>query len=242
MKEVKEMFTVRVPNDAAPRAAATGAAWLFLLCALLSPQALAQHSHVHDQHAADPHPPRAGEAPRAASSKRPGVIEVGAARLEISDAEVLDQNGRRVRFYSDLIKGKVVVINFFFTSCTLVCPMQGRALARLQTQLAERLGEEVFFISVSRDPETDTPKRLRLWGKNFGVGRGWTLVTGKEGVMAKLVRDFTGAGLGGQMHAPILLIGNDRTGVWTQAEGLSPAQELVKIIDEVSDPAGSAAR
>lgn len=240
------MFTVRVPNDAV-RSAATGArsavaAWLFLLCALLSPQALAQHGHVHDQHAAGPHPPRAGEAPRASSSKRPGVIEVGAARLEIPDVEVLDQSGRRVRFYSDLIKGRVVVINFFFTSCTLVCPIQGRALARLRTQLAERLGEEVFFISVSRDPETDTPERLRLWGKDFDVGRGWTLVTGEEGVMTKLVQDFTGASLGGQMHAPILLIGNDRTGIWTQAEGLSPARDLINVIDKVSDPAGSAVR
>jgi protein SCO1/2 len=158
-------------------------------------------------------------------------------RIEIPDVEVLDQDGRKVRFYSDLIKDKVVVISFFFTSCTFVCPPQARALAKLKSSLTERFGKEVFFISVSKDPEIDTPARLKTWGGQFGAGGGWTLVTGEQGVMKRLVWDFTGEGLGQQMHSPILLIGNDRTGVWTEAEGLSAPEEVVKEIDKVARPA-----
>jgi cytochrome oxidase Cu insertion factor (SCO1/SenC/PrrC family) len=225
-------------SHARPRGRSRGrrravAASLFLLCALLPPQALAQHQHAHGPHT---HAPRREEVPPPASAARPGVIEIGRARLDIPDVEVLDQDGRRVRFYTDLIKGRVVVMNFFFTSCTLVCPIQGRALARLRGRLGGRLGKEVFFISVSQDPATDTPERLKLWGADYAVGPGWTLVTGEEGVMTKLVRDFTGSNLGGQYHSPILLIGNDRTGRWEAAEGLSAPEELVKTIDRISGP------
>jgi protein SCO1/2 len=207
-----------------------------LLCAASPLGARAQHQH-HEQHDATEAATRAAPQPKALTKGRPGVVEVGSVRIEIPDTEVLDQDGRRVRFYSDLIKGKVVVMTFFFTSCTLVCPPQGRALAKLKSSLAERFGKEVFFISVSKDPETDTPARLKSWGAQFGAGGGWTLVTGEQSVMKRLVWDFTGEGLGQQMHSPILLIGNDRTGVWTEAEGLSAPEEVIKEIDKVAGPA-----
>ena len=212
-----------------------------LLCTLPPPRTLAQHQH-HER--PDPGGAAARGAIRAKASAegRPGVVEVGSVRIEIPDVEVLDQDGRKVRFYSDLIKNRVVVISFFFTSCTLVCPPQGRALAKLKASLSERFGNEVFFISVSKDPETDTPQRLKTWAGQFGAGGGWTLVTGGTSVMERLVWDFTGEGLGQQMHSPILLIGNDRTGVWTEAEGLSAPEEVIKEIDKVARPAEQSSR
>jgi protein SCO1/2 len=168
------------------------------------------------------------------TSGRPGVIEMGSVRLEIPDPWVFDQDGRRVRFYSDLIKDRVVVVSFFFTKCTVVCPPQTGALVKLQARLAARLGREVFLVSVTRDPATDTPQHLKRWGEGAGVLPGWTLVTGDEGVMSRLVADFTGANLGQEMHNSILLIGNDRTGTWTTAEALSGTERLLGVIDRVS--------
>lgn len=231
-EEVKKVKTVRRLNNLPT--------WLLLLCALAPPPALAQHQHAHDQHKTAA--PRREQQKQTSSTKGPGVIEVGSTRLTIPDVEVLDQEGQKVRFYSDLIKGKVVVINFFFTSCTLVCPIQGRALAKLQTRLEGRLGKEVFFISITKDSATDTPARLKSWAADYNVGPGWTLVTGEEGTMTKLVRDFTGEGPGGQLHSPVLIIGNDRTGVWKEAEGLAPPEELVKVIASVSDSAEGSQR
>lgn len=207
---------------------------LFLFCAVASPSVCAQHEHAHDHGAAAPH---GGQPTQASLAKGPGVIAVGPARVALADVEVLDQDGRQLRFYSDLFKGRVVVVSVFFTSCTLVCPMQARVLTRLKAELGPRLGRDVFFISISRDPETDTPARLKRWGTAYGVGPGWTLVTGKQFVMNKLLLDFTGGGPGSQLHSPVLLIGNDRTGVWTATDGLAPIAELIKVIDKVSSGA-----
>lgn len=194
----------------------------------------------HEHHTAPPPAARGVNRPETTAKRGPGVVAVGRARFEIPDVKVSDQRGREARFYSDLIKGRVVVISFFFTSCTLVCPIQGRALAKLQARLGPRAGKDVFLISVSKDPRNDTPARLNRWGAEFGVAPGWTLVTGAEGVMKGLVWEFIGEPLGQQLHNPFVLIGNDRTGAWLEADGLSTPEELVELIDGISAPAASA--
>ena len=166
--------------------------------------------------------------------KTPGRVELPLKSFEIPDSLFVDQNEKRVKFYSDLVKGKVVVINFFFTTCRDVCPMQGRAMTKLKTSLGERLGRDVFFISVSKDPANDTPERLTQWARNYGVGSGWTLLTGDASVIEKLLWDFSGERLGQEMHESLVIIGNDRTGVWTSADGLLLTEDLVKAIDGVA--------
>lgn len=95
-------------------------------------------------------------------------------------------------------------------------------------------GLDVFFVSISRDPETDAPERVRRWGADYSAGPGRTLVTCEQGLMSKLVRDFTGEGLGREMHSASLLNCNDRTGVWTETEGLFSPEALINVIDMVA--------
>lgn len=165
---------------------------------------------------------------------KPGVIKVGSNEVAIPDVKVMDQNGRKVRLYSDVFKGRVVVVSFFFTSCTLVCPLQGEVLAKLRTVLGKKLGSEVFLVSISKDPKNDTPRRLRMWAKQFGVGPGWTLVTGTEAAMSEVLWALIGSQPNQQLHSPVLLVGNDRTGVWETAAGLSSPGKIVDVIDRVS--------
>ena len=139
-----------------------------------------------------------------------------------------------MRFYSDLIRGKVVVLSFFFTSCVNVCITQGANLERLQALLPDRIGKEVFFISVSRDPATDTPARLRRWGRTFGVGRGWVLVTGDKSKVDQLVSDLSSESADRGDHSPFLLIGNDMTGVWTLGYGFADPADLLRAINKVA--------
>lgn len=167
-------------------------------------------------------------------NSRPGAITVGAAQIPIPDTPVLDQNGKRWRLYTDLIKDKVVVVSFFFTTCIDACPTQGMSLARLQSRLGERFGKDVFFVSISMDPATDTPERLKKWADAYSNKPGWTLVTGDEAHFTKLVHDFTGERLGGATHLPVLLIGNDRTGRWARALPESRTEKLVQLIDSIS--------
>lgn len=158
----------------------------------------------------------------------------GGGRVTIPDLLLRDQEGRNVRFYSDLIQGKVVVLSFFYTSCTYICTRQGKILSNLQSLLGERLGKSVFLISVTTDPARDTPAQLKAWSRGYNIQPGWTLVTGDVSAMNKLLLPFTGNPSGAGMHLPTTIIGNDKTGVWTSGSGNFTPQELLRAVDFVT--------
>ena len=158
----------------------------------------------------------------------------GAGKVQIPDLDVHDQDGRKLRFYSDLIKDKVVVLSFFYTSCTYSCTMQGQTFSKLQSLLGDRLGKSVFLISVTTDPATDSPAQLKSWGKRYNVREGWTLVTGKEAEINKLLLPFTGNRAGAGMHLPATFVGNNRTGLWTSAAGVFEPEALLNAIEFVT--------
>lgn len=162
-------------------------------------------------------------------------ILVGTQDKILPDFKLLDQHGHRLRFYSDLIKDKVVVISFFYTGCEYICLRQGNIFSRLQDEMGNRLGKEVFLISVTMDPETDTPERLKQWGQQHGVKTGWTLVTGKKEEMRRLVGHLTGDPLGKlELHSAFVYIGNDKTDNWTTAYGLDDPKALARKIAEIA--------
>jgi len=165
---------------------------------------------------------------------KPGRIEMPLMSVEIPDIPLRDQNGKNVRLYSDLVKNKVVLVHFFFTRCSDICPMQSRALTKLKTRLGARLGRDVFIVSISKDPLNDTPEELNKWAKLFGVGPGWTLATGDLPVIKKILWDFTGDEVGPGGHESQVYIGNDRTGVWTSTDGLLLTDELVQTLDKIA--------
>lgn len=158
----------------------------------------------------------------------------GVGKIRVPDLELRDQDGQKVRFYSDLIKDKVVVLSFFYTSCNYTCTMQGKTFSRLQSLLGDRLGKSVFLISISIDPANDSPSLLKAWGKRYDAHSGWTLVTGKPAEMTNLLLPFTGNPAGAGMHLPSTFIGNDKTGLWTSASGVFEPQELLNAVDFVT--------
>ena len=160
------------------------------------------------------------------------------ARKWFSDVELLDQDGRKVRFYTDLLKGKTVVLNAFFTTCTSVCPPMNRNLEKVQEALGDRLGRDVFIVSVSVDPETDTPPRLKEYAKRFHARPGWTFLTGKkENVDWALykVGQYVEAK---DDHTTIIVIGNETTGLWKKALGMAKATDLIQIVESVANDKG----
>ena len=152
----------------------------------------------------------------------------------IPDVELLDQDGRTIHFYTDLVKGKVVAVQFIFTTCTTICPPLGATFARVQKELGERAGRDVRLISVSVDPATDTPERMKAWGAKFKAGAGWTFVTGQKPQIDELLRALGASSASPSEHTPALLIGNDLKGQWTRVYGLSRPAVLVKLIDDAT--------
>lgn len=152
---------------------------------------------------------------------------------QIPDVKVYDQNGNLKNFYTDLIKGKTVAINFIFTTCTTICPPLTATFRRVQQDLADR-ALDVQLISISVDPTTDTTKRLRDFAAKFKAGPGWTFVTGDRAGIDSLLQALGAAVANKNDHTPMILIGNDVTGYWTRAYGLSSPSQLLKVITEVA--------
>jgi cytochrome oxidase Cu insertion factor (SCO1/SenC/PrrC family) len=161
-----------------------------------------------------------------------GYAHKGSSKMTIPDVELLDQDGNRVRFYSDLVKGKVVAVQFIFTTCTTICPPLGATFARVQKELGERAGRDVRLISISVDPATDTPERLKAWAAKFHAAQGWTLVTGPKPQVDELLRALGAATASPADHSPTVLVGNDAAGQWTRTYGLASSSVLVKLIGD----------
>jgi cytochrome oxidase Cu insertion factor (SCO1/SenC/PrrC family)/mono/diheme cytochrome c family protein len=163
-----------------------------------------------------------------------------------TDVELVDQNGAKVRFYSDLLAGKVVVINSFFATCSGSCPIMGAAFRKIQTALGDRVGRDVHLVSITVDPETDTPEQLRKFAKAASAGPGWHLVTGTKENVTEALRKLGLLTETKETHTAIVLIGNEPAGVWKKAFGLADADEIVRLVSEVAgerrrDAAGPAA-
>jgi protein SCO1/2 len=149
------------------------------------------------------------------------------------DIPLIDQDGREMRLYSDLMQGKVVVIDVMFTACTGACPIMNSTFAKIQDHLGERLGKDVVLLSISVDPARDTPAKLKEVAARFKARPGWFFLTGrKENVEAALRK------LGQWVETPaahqsLFLIGNDRTGLWKKAFGLAKPEDILPVVDSV---------
>lgn len=156
----------------------------------------------------------------------------GPTKVSIPDATVLDQNGRKLRFYTDLVKDKTIAINFIFTTCTTICPPMTANFARVQKTMMAHGQKDFYLISVSVDPENDTPAKLKAYAEMFQAKPGWTFVTGTRAELQPIWQAFSVyAGGAKQDHAPTVVIGNDALHSWTYASGLTSANKLVAVIE-----------
>jgi protein SCO1/2 len=190
----------------------------------MAPAAAQEDPHAHHhQMAAAPAP------------EKPEVEALG--HLNIPDVPVIDQDGKPRRFYTDLVKGKVVAVNFVFTTCTTICPPMGANFAKLQKLLGDRAGRDIHLISVSVDPSTDTPERMKAWGQKFGAGPGWTRVTGDRAEITRLLKSLGVYTPNISDHSPLVLLGNDARHQWTRAYGLAAPAKLEELISGMAAPA-----
>ena len=158
------------------------------------------------------------------------------------DVNLVTQDGRRVRFYSDLLRGKVVLINFIFTRCKELCPRTTTNMRRVQELLGNEIGRTVHIISITVDPDNDTPAVLKAYAEAAGAGRGWEFLTGDtediESIRRKLGVFDREEDDNPMLHTGMLVYGNERTGKWrgvyVMAKPEVIARSVLKLIDEAS--------
>jgi protein SCO1/2 len=144
------------------------------------------------------------------------------------------QDNRKVRFYDDLIKGKIVAVNLIYTTCKYACPLETARLAQVQRLLGDRMGKDVFFYSITIDPAYDTPAVLKEYAKKFDAGPGWLFLTGTQEDIDLISRK---TGLYSEPnpnspdgHTPHLLVGNEVTGQWLRNSGVDDPRFLATTI------------
>ena len=166
------------------------------------------------------------------------VADNGSDSSHFPNVELTTQDGKKVHFYDDLIKGKIVAIDLIYTTCHYACPLETARLAQVQKKLGDRVGKDIFFYSISIDPEHDTPDVLKAYMEQFHIGPGWTFLTGKKEDIIFLARRlglYTNASVNADGHIPHLLIGNDAIGQWVRSSALDNPSFQARMIGDFLD-------
>jgi protein SCO1/2 len=167
------------------------------------------------------------------------------------------QNGKVVRFYDDLIKDKIVIINFMYTQCKGICETGTANLVQVQKALGDHLGRDVFIYSITLDPEHDTPEVLKAYAENHGVRSGWTFLTGNAEDITTLRNKLGLSNLSPELrrklglaikdakleadqkqHSGMVLIGYDAFNKWEKASITSRPDHILEVIERMKPPVG----
>ncbi len=152
------------------------------------------------------------------------------------------QDGRQVRFYRDLLAGKTVVVHSFFATCHGACPTMLSKMRALQEALGDRLAKDVFLISITVDPATDTAGKLDKLAKSLGAKPGWVFVSGEqrniEWILYRLGQYFPAK----QDHSTMFLVGNEAAGVWAKVHASEPLEKILGVVESVSKSGGESPR
>jgi len=191
--------------------------------------AAAEDPHAHHDHgAAAAEDPHAHHKAMASAPPDPGKL----VSVTLLDETLLDQDGKPARFKTDVIGDRLVVVNFVYTTCTTVCPVLSALFSQLQNKLGDRLGRDVFLVSVTVDPNRDTPARLKAYRAKHGARDGWTWLTGEKGAVDRVLKGLEAYTPNFEDHPSQVLVGDGRSGAWTRFYGFpSPAQILAKVDD-----------
>jgi protein SCO1 len=149
------------------------------------------------------------------------------------NVQLVTQEGKKVRLYDDLLKGKTVLVNTFFAGCGDVCPLSAAKMLELKRLFGDRVGKDIFFYSISIDP-METPQTLQAYAEKFKLGAGWMLLTGAEKDVQQATRKLGLGVLQGSQprenHSTTLMVGNEATGQWMKNSSTDNLQFLAASI------------
>jgi protein SCO1/2 len=216
---------------------------LYLVLALGSAPAgvsAQEPGHEHHQHhhtaggEADPH------AHHKAMLSKPAE-PAKSTEVDLLDRTLVDQDGRQVKFVSDVIGDKIVVMDFVYTSCTTVCPVLSAVFGQMQGRLGDQLGEDVALVSVSVDPIRDTPQRLKAYAAKHQAKPGWTWLTGPKRTMDEVLDGLGAYSPNFEDHPAMVLVGDGRTGEWSRFFGFPSPDRLMEQVQALRAARQSAA-
>ena len=155
-------------------------------------------------------------------------------RITLPDTLLVTQNGEQLRLDSDIVAGRIVVIDFVYTSCTTVCPVLSAILSQVQGRLGERIGNEVMLVSISVDPVRDTPARLKAYADKLRAGDGWVWLTGDKQAVDGVLEQLGAYSPNFEDHPSMVLVGDAASGDWARFLGFPGADQIVAKVDQLT--------
>lgn len=156
-----------------------------------------------------------------------GRYQVSRHAYELPELTLVDAAGDRVAVREIFRGDRPIILSFIFTSCTTICPVLTATLA----QAEDRLMEEPIrprIVSVSIDPEFDTPETLRRYAEDYHAGQEWTFLTGDQRSIVALQRAFD-AYRGDKMnHRPAAYLRAAGDPTWVRLDGFTTAADLLQ--------------
>lgn len=202
---------------ATSRALLTAASALLTCALLLAPPAMrAEEGAPADEHAHHHHH-QMTEAP----------YQTSIQEYVLPDVALVRAHGTEVRFPADIDDGRPVVLNFIFTTCTAICPVLSQTFAAFQKQLGDE-ASQVHMVSVSIDPEQDTPERLAEYAKRFGAGPQWTFYTGTLEASIDVQKAFSAYYVDKMNHRPVTFLRRAPGEPWVRIDGFISPDDLVR--------------
>jgi protein SCO1/2 len=161
-------------------------------------------------------------------------IEGKPTRVKLHDPTLVDQDGKKVKFASDVVGDRFVVVDTFYTTCTQICPILSAIFMDLQDLLGSRQGREVVLVSLTVDPVTDIPPRLKEYAQTWNARPGWVFLGGEK---LKVDQVLEGLGLYAPdftSHPAMFLVGDGKSGTWTRFYGFASPEQILERIEELS--------
>ena len=168
------------------------------------------------------------------------AFAAGPAGEYFKDIVLTDQNGHRVRLYEDVIKDRTVVLNSFFATCKGSCPIMTQTYISLQNRFADHVGKDLMLVSITVDPDNDTPPKLAAYARNAKAKPGWLLLTGSKDEVTRALKKIGQSSETPETHFNVMIVGNDRTGLWKKAFALAKPDEIAGIVSSVLNDRGEA--
>ena len=154
-----------------------------------------------------------------------------ASDVELLDLVLMDQHGDEMKFVSDVIGDRIVVMDFIYTTCTTVCPVISAVFGQVQEKLGDQLGDDVVLVSVSVDPVRDTPQRLKAYAATHKARPGWIWLTGGKRNMDKVLDGLGAYTPNFENHPAMVLVGDGQTGEWSRFFGFPSPDRLVDQVN-----------
>ena len=155
-------------------------------------------------------------------------------KVSVGDAPLVDQDGRKVRLRTDVMAGRVVVIDFVYTTCTTICPIFTATMASVHERLASRAVTDVQLITMTVDPARDTPQRLKEYAARHSASfEGWSFLTGARADVDAVNRAFGTYTPRIDDHPPMVLVGDTASDQWSRFFGFPSAAELEERVRQL---------